>query len=168
MYDTHNEFHCGYPLEWVLDNEATGHMTNDMSVLGNSIVFTSVDIMVVSNELFIYCSHWNTKVETQHNSFNLRNILHAPKLNSNLISVQQYCLDQNVYIEFHPIFFISRTISQGDYFKKRSFIGICSSSLVLSTNKIDIFKNIYFLVKNNAVNNNCFLQKYLFTSTPQC
>jgi hypothetical protein len=46
---------------------------------------------------------------TPHNSFHLHDILHVPSASKNLLSVHRFTLDNHVYIEFHPFFFLSRT-----------------------------------------------------------
>jgi histone deacetylase 1/2 len=43
---------------------------------------------------------------TPHNSFNLNDILHVPSASKNLLSTHRFTLDNHVYIEFHPFFFL--------------------------------------------------------------
>ena len=46
---------------------------------------------------------WSRLVTSQHKSFDL-NILHVPAITKNLLSVHQFTLDNNVFIEFYPFF----------------------------------------------------------------
>lgn len=41
-------------------------------------------------------------LHTPHATFLLRNILHVPQITKNLLSVQQFASDNNVFFEFHP------------------------------------------------------------------
>jgi histone deacetylase 1/2 len=43
---------------------------------------------------------------TPHTSFNLNDILHVPSASKNLLSVHRFTLDNHVFIEFHPFFFV--------------------------------------------------------------
>ena len=38
--------------------------------------------------------------------FRLKRVLHAPHLATNLVSVFQFCIDNNTFVEFHPQFFL--------------------------------------------------------------
>jgi hypothetical protein len=44
--------------------------------------------------------------------FTLRHVLHVPKITKNLISIQKFTADNNVFIEFHPsCFFVKDHMS---------------------------------------------------------
>jgi hypothetical protein len=47
---------------------------------------------------------------TPHGSFDLNNILHVPNTSKNLLSVHKFTLDNHVFIEFHPFFFLIKDI----------------------------------------------------------
>jgi hypothetical protein len=49
----------------------------------------------------------HTKIYTPHCSFTLSNVLHVPAITKPLLSVQKFCLDNNVYFEFHTrVFYV--------------------------------------------------------------
>jgi histone deacetylase 1/2 len=48
----------------------------------------------------------NSVLRTPHGSFDLNNILHVPSASKNLLSVHRFTLDNHVFIEFHPFFFL--------------------------------------------------------------
>lgn len=65
-------------------------------------LYTSVNSVVIGNVNSLSISNTrDTKVDTQNNFFHLGNVLHALKLSSNLIYMQQFYLDKNIFIEFH-------------------------------------------------------------------
>jgi hypothetical protein len=45
-------------------------------------------------------------LRTPHSSLDLNNILHVPSASKNLLSVHKLTLDNDVFIEFHPFFFL--------------------------------------------------------------
>jgi hypothetical protein len=45
-------------------------------------------------------------LRTPHDSFQLKSILHVPNASKNPLSVHQFTLDNHVFIEFHPFFFL--------------------------------------------------------------
>lgn len=64
-----------------------------------------------------------------HNSFQLRDVLHAPKLSSNLIYVQHFCLDNDVFLKFHSNCFMSRTSKRRQSCIMDCWIKVYSNSL---------------------------------------
>jgi hypothetical protein len=47
-----------------------------------------------------------TTIHTQHHDLKLKNILHVPQATKNLVSVHCFTPDNNVFLEFHPFFFL--------------------------------------------------------------
>ena len=45
-------------------------------------------------------------LNTPYDSFHLNNVLHVPNPNKNLLSVHKFTLDNHVFLEFHPYFFL--------------------------------------------------------------
>lgn len=48
----------------------------------------------------------SSKLFSPNKTFDLTNILHVPQIQKNLLSVKQFCRDNNVYFEFHSSFFV--------------------------------------------------------------
>jgi hypothetical protein len=48
----------------------------------------------------------HSTLQTPHDSFQLKNILHVPSSSMNLLSVHKLCLDNDIFMEFHPFFFL--------------------------------------------------------------
>jgi hypothetical protein len=49
-------------------------------------------------------------LRTPHGSFDLKNIL-VPDATKNLLSIHRFTLDNHVFIEFHPFFFLIKSLS---------------------------------------------------------
>jgi hypothetical protein len=45
-------------------------------------------------------------LHTPNSTLHLKNVLHVPAASKNLLSVHRLTLDNDVYIEFHPFFFL--------------------------------------------------------------
>jgi hypothetical protein len=55
----------------------------------------------------------NTGISKLSPNFILRSILHVPQITKNLLSIQKFTSDNNVYVEFHPsCFFVKDCISR--------------------------------------------------------
>ncbi|MFS8009363.1 hypothetical protein Hanom_Chr14g01283861 [Helianthus anomalus] len=60
----------------------------------------------VGNGMALPILHIGSQTITSPNkTFYLKDILHVPTLKRNLLSVQKFCQDNNVYFEFHATFF---------------------------------------------------------------
>jgi histone deacetylase 1/2 len=63
--------------------------------------------MLVMVRASLYLISFIQKIYTPHRSFTLSNVLHVPAITKPLLSVQKFCLDNNVYFEFHPrVFYV--------------------------------------------------------------
>ncbi|KAJ0753710.1 putative RNA-directed DNA polymerase [Helianthus annuus] len=92
---------------WKPDTGANGHATPDLASLDNSEAYLGNNFLHVGdgNPLPI-CHIGSSKFYSPNKTFSLNNILHVPELKQNLLSVQQFCLDNNVFFEFHSSFFV--------------------------------------------------------------
>ena len=87
---------------WYSDSGATHHITPDPSLLNFPMPYTGSDQMRIGNGkgLKILSSGLNT-IPSSLYSLKLNNIFHVPKITKNLLSVQKFTYDNNVYFEFH-------------------------------------------------------------------
>ena len=62
-------------------------------------------------------SHFgHSKIYTPHRSFTLSSVvLHIPAIRKHLLSVQKFCLDNNVYFEFHPFVFYVKDLNTNEF-----------------------------------------------------
>ena len=84
------------------------HVTPDLANLTSSEPYLGNDNLHVGDGKGLPRSHLDhTKIYTSHCSFTLSNVLHVPAITKPLLSVQKFCLDNNVYFEFYPhVFYI--------------------------------------------------------------
>jgi hypothetical protein len=71
----------------------------------------------------------HSKFAHPHGSFDLNNILHVPKASKNLLSVHRFTLDNHVFIEFHPFFFLIKDQET----RRVLFRGPCHGGLSLAS-----------------------------------
>ncbi|KAM0012969.1 putative RNA-directed DNA polymerase [Helianthus debilis subsp. tardiflorus] len=92
---------------WKPDTGANGHASPDLSSLDHSEVYQGNDSLHVGDGNPLPIFHiGSSKFYSPNKTFNLSNILHVPNLKQNLLSVQQFCLENNVFFEFHSSFFV--------------------------------------------------------------
>ena len=87
---------------WYPDSGATHHITPDPSLLNFSMPYTGSDQLHIGygKGLKILSSGSKT-IPSLFYPLKLNNIFHVPKITKNLLSIQKFTYDNNVYFEFH-------------------------------------------------------------------
>ena len=91
---------------WYLDSGATHHLTNDINNMHVSEVFTGISKLLVGNGAGLSITHVGSAALKSHNFNNasltlkLNDILLAPQITKNLISISKLTKDNDVVIEF--------------------------------------------------------------------
>jgi len=99
-------------VDWFSDIGANQHVTHDLATLTASEPYFGNDNLHVGDGKTLPISHLgHTKVYTPHRSFTLSNVLLVPAIIKPLLSVQKFCLDNNVYFEFHPCVFYVKDLN---------------------------------------------------------
>lgn len=93
---------------WFPDSGVTHHITLDLSNFNQYGEYKGHDQLQVGNGqgLAIYNTGISSFSNSSHQKFNLKDILHVPSITKNLLSVQKFALDNNVFFEFHPYHFL--------------------------------------------------------------
>ncbi|KAK9077447.1 hypothetical protein SSX86_005784 [Deinandra increscens subsp. villosa] len=91
---------------WLPDTGSSHHVASNLSNFDSAESYYGGDNLHVGDGmglpiLNIGSSHIRSPTKT----FNLLNILHVPNIKQNLLSVQKFCRDNNVYFEFHASYF---------------------------------------------------------------
>lgn len=96
------------PTTWLLDSGATHHVTYDMSNLSFIHPYVGTKVIVMGNGTGAPITHIGSRIllTSPSNSIHLLNVLCAPNMTRNIISVSQLCADNNLVIEFLPDSFI--------------------------------------------------------------
>ncbi|KAJ9548514.1 hypothetical protein OSB04_021057 [Centaurea solstitialis] len=92
---------------WFPDTGANSHVTPDLASMDDSRSYYGNDTLHVGDGKGLPILHiGSSHVHSPHKTFSLSNILHVPEIKKNLLSVQKFCLDNNVFFEFHSSFFV--------------------------------------------------------------
>lgn len=109
-----NEYQGLFLSQWILENGAASHMTHDISSPRNPMAYNGINNVTEGKGNSLSIAHaGNSRVDTFINSFKIKYVLHATILSSNLISIQMFCLDNNIRFEFHSnCFYVKNIISR--------------------------------------------------------
>ena len=93
--------------EWFFDTRATHHLSQTTTSLDNIQSYNGNDKVTIGNGTQFPILHTGTKIfQFPFKVFQLKRVLHAPHLATNLVSVAHFCADNNTFVEFHPRFFL--------------------------------------------------------------
>jgi hypothetical protein len=97
-----------------MDTGATSHMTSSSCNLSSYFKLSKNHNIVVGNGHSVPIHGLgNTQLETPHPPLTLNNVLHAPNLIKNLVSVRKFTTDNKVSIEFDPFGFSMKDFQTG-------------------------------------------------------
>nr|GEU29282.1 integrase, catalytic core [Tanacetum cinerariifolium] len=92
---------------WHSDTRANSHVTPDLEAMDNSKAYYGDDVLHVGNDKGIPILHIDSsKVYSLQKTFSLKKILHVPEISHNLLSVQKFCHDNDIFFEFHTFYFV--------------------------------------------------------------
>jgi len=99
-------------LNWYPNTSATHHITFDLNSLNiHSKAYDGIDEIQVGNGSRLAIK--NAGISKLSPNFNLHYVLHVLKISKNLLSIQKFTSDNNVYVKFHPsCFFVKDRISR--------------------------------------------------------
>jgi hypothetical protein len=86
---------------WLTDSGASDHITANASTLNSQTPYQGTEQVTVGNgQNLPIQSIGNTHLHTPYHKFQLKNVLHIPRIASNLLSVHKLCLDNNCSCHF--------------------------------------------------------------------
>ncbi|GJR94174.1 integrase [Tanacetum coccineum] len=92
---------------WHSDTGANSHVTPDLEAMDNSEAYYGDDALHVGNGKGLPILHiGSSKVYSPQKTFSLKNILRVLEISHNLLSVQKFCHDNDVFFEFHTSYFV--------------------------------------------------------------
>ena len=99
---------------WLLDSGAFHHVTNDLVDLSLHDPYDGTEELLIGDGKVITIENISsTNLSVSSRSLVLNNFLHAPSISSNIISISQFCHDNNVSVEFSSSCFSVKDISMG-------------------------------------------------------
>ncbi|GJU67166.1 putative RNA-directed DNA polymerase [Tanacetum coccineum] len=97
---------------WHSDTEENSHVTPDLEAMDNSEAYYGDDALYVGNGKGLPILHiGSSKVYSPQKTFSLKNILHVLEISHNLLSIQKFCHDNDVFFEFHTSYFVVKDAS---------------------------------------------------------
>jgi hypothetical protein len=92
---------------WFLDSGASHHVTADLNNLTYFRAYDGQDRLQVGNgSHLIIQNQGHCSLSSPHGSLDLNGVLHVPYITKNLISISKLTKDNDVILEFHPLFCI--------------------------------------------------------------
>jgi histone deacetylase 1/2 len=92
---------------WYTNTGATDHITGELERLAVRDKYSAVDQIHTASGAGMCISHiGQPTIHTPNRELHLQNILHVPATKKNLVSVHRLASDNNVFLEFHPDFFL--------------------------------------------------------------
>jgi hypothetical protein len=99
---------------WYMDTGATSHMTSSQGNLSSYFKLSKNNKIIVGNGHSVPIHGLgSTHIPLPNPPFILKNVLHAPNLIKNLVSVRKFTTDNKVSIEFDPFGFSVKDIQTG-------------------------------------------------------
>jgi hypothetical protein len=92
---------------WYTDTGATDHITGELDKLAVYDRYNGTDQIHTASGAGMNIRHIGySSIHTPGRNLHLHKILHVPQTSKNLVSVHRLTTDNNVFIEFHPNFFL--------------------------------------------------------------
>ena len=92
-----------HPDAWLMDSGASHHVIADMSNFASQAPYTGQDGVVIGNGSNLPITHTGSlSLTTPSKKFKLNNVLYAPSMQKNLISVNRFCKTNETSVEFFP------------------------------------------------------------------
>ena len=92
-------------VNWYMDTSATSHMTSKQGNLSSYFNLSNNRGIIVGNDRLILIHGYSHTLSPPNSPFTLKNVLHAPQLIKNLVSVRKFTVDNSIPIEFNPFGF---------------------------------------------------------------
>ncbi|KAL9241610.1 hypothetical protein vseg_015702 [Gypsophila vaccaria] len=102
------------PASWLIDSGATHHITNDLSNLALHSPYDGNDELIIGDGSSLPISHIGSfSISLSSASLNFSNVLYVPSISRNVLSVSQFCHDNDALVEFTNSCFLIKDKSKG-------------------------------------------------------
>jgi hypothetical protein len=97
----------GSDNNWYTDSDATNHITGELDKLTMHNAYNGTDQIHTANGTDMEITNVDTSIiSTPCRNLVLNNVLHVPATIKSLISVHKFILDNDMFIEFHQLYFL--------------------------------------------------------------
>ena len=102
-----------------MDSGASHYITADLQNLAHHLPYTGTDDVMIGDGKSLQITHLGSStLHSSTHSFKLKNILCVPDIKRNLLSIYQFCVDNNVSVEFLPWCFFMKDLLTGEIHAK--------------------------------------------------
>jgi hypothetical protein len=99
---------------WIMDTGASHHITQDLQQLTLAQPYPGSDQVLVGDGTGLNISHiGQTSISTPKKPLCLKNVLHVPNMQTNLLSVSKLCKTNQCSVEFFPHCFVVKDLKSG-------------------------------------------------------
>ena len=99
---------------WIVDSGATSHMTNTYATLQNPETYTGPEQVYIGDGKGLPITHSGSSIlHASPRNFALNNVLYVPDLKHNLLSANQFLIDNHVSMHLYPSYFLVNDLSSG-------------------------------------------------------
>lgn len=109
---------------WIADFGATAHMSGNPGLLSSGHPASSFPPIIVGNGITLPVTHiGHSHFTSDHKPLHLRNVLVAPNLVANLLSVRRFTTNNNVSTEFDPFGLSVKDLATQDLIVRHDSLG---------------------------------------------
>jgi hypothetical protein len=124
--------------KWLNDSVASHNITGDLAKLYVHLEYDGTDEVVIGDGSSLRVSHIGSLAfHSPTRTFHITDTLCVPSIHKNLISVHHFTLQNNVFIEFHPFFFLVKDQITGAVL----FKGVCENGVYTLPDSLVSSKN---------------------------
>lgn len=99
---------------WLLDSGESHHVTTDLNNLVLHTPYNGNEELIIGDGTGLHISHVGSLTLSHFSShLQLNNVLYVPSMSRNIISISQFCVDNNATIEFLPNSFRVKDLKTG-------------------------------------------------------
>ncbi|KAJ0053514.1 hypothetical protein Pint_01446 [Pistacia integerrima] len=100
--------------KWLIDSGASHNITGDLENLSVHSEYDGLDEVAIGDGSGLHVSHIGSLVlKSPMRTFHLNDTLCVPNIRKNLISMHHFTSQNNVLVEFHPLFFLVKDRTTG-------------------------------------------------------
>jgi hypothetical protein len=139
-------------VTWFPDTCANHHVTSNLTSMTSSEPYLGNDHLHVGDgKGLVILNIAHSKIHSPNNTFTLSNILHILNTTKPLLSVQKFCLENNVFFEFHYfLFYVQDLMTKEVLLSGRSRDDLYVLSELSATSLPQVFSSTCFSTSANV------------------